>query len=181
LILAKCIKSNIDAINRCIELSPVSLRARDVSSLFALLIENLGKNYLETSFDLYLSYFYDCSVIDDQAHTDSKEPDNFDHLLVAKINNQMIELLQAHFHASILPVMIISPALYREIIATKNDFLQRLEQKMNLILQKNLSSIPTCFNIIDVCNWIDTILSRQKKTDFKPKDEYNISPTLVIL
>jgi hypothetical protein len=64
--------------------------------------------------------------------------------------------------------------VYKEIIAFKNEFLQRLEIKLNMILKKNLDLS---------CNWIEGLLAKQKMQDFKPKEEIlsNPEPTAVTL
>lgn len=72
-----------------------------------------------------------------------------------------------------------APVLYRDIITFKNEFLQRLEIKLNAILKKNLDG--SILLTTATCNWIETLFSKQKKTDFKPKDEVlgNPEPTHV--
>lgn len=57
----KCLKTNIESIARCVELSHSSdmyieiyARAGNVGELFSLLINNLGTKYLETALDKYL-------------------------------------------------------------------------------------------------------------------------------
>lgn len=58
--------------------------------------------------------------------------------------------------------MITVPSSHRDILALKNAFMASVEQKINSILQKSIEG--TMF-------WLGEILSRQKKNDFRPKDE----------
>jgi hypothetical protein len=44
----------------------------------------------------------------------------------------------------------------------KNSFMASLERKINIVLQKSIEGITY---------WLSELLSRQKKNDFRPKDE----------
>ena len=135
-----------------------------LNCLFKILAKTIWKLVSTSIFKLIYS------VIEDQGHIDLRYPPDFDYLLVAKLINQMIQLIQTHFQASVLPAMIDSASICRDVIVFKNDFLARLETKLNLILQKHLASVMA---------WIEVLLARQKKTDYKPKDEASTATTAV--
>lgn len=48
------------------------------------------------------------------------------------------------------------------MLTVKNTFMATLERKINIVLQKSIEGITS---------WLSEILSRQKKNDFRPKDE----------
>lgn len=54
------------------------------------------------------------------------------------------------------------PSTHRDLLVSKNTFLANLEQKINTLLQKIIEG---------VMHWFGEILNRQKKNDFRPKDE----------
>ncbi|KAI8911500.1 exocyst complex component Sec10-like protein [Gorgonomyces haynaldii] len=150
---SKMIEYNAMSINRAKQLSHPQDQPTDICRLFKDLIEHLGNQYLEIALD---------NTIEDLGHQDAKAEPHFDHLIVAKIVNQTIQLIQVHFRAAVLPHLLNSPTIYREIVNYKNDFLSRVEIKLNTILSTDLSNVK---------NWLEGLLGKLKKTDFKPKDE----------
>jgi hypothetical protein len=58
--------------------------------------------------------------------------------------------------------VITIPSVHRDILSMKNTFMSNLEGKINTVLQKSIEGITY---------WLSELLSRQKKNDFKPKDE----------
>lgn len=61
-----------------------------------------------------------------------------------------------------MPLIISIPSTHRDILLLKNGFMATLERKINIVLQKSIDGITY---------WLSELLSRQKKNDFKPKDE----------
>lgn len=48
------------------------------------------------------------------------------------------------------------------MLTLKNTFMATIERKVNIVLQKSIEGITY---------WLSELLGRQKKNDFKPKDE----------
>lgn len=99
-----------------------------------------------------------------------------------QVAHQMIQLFQLHFKSAVVwdcsvlflitfsltlfhaqtPVVSTTLAVFRDMIFYENEFISTLESKLNAILSKSLDMIATSFEIL---------LSKQKKTDFKPKED----------
>ncbi len=96
------------------------------------------------------------------------EPD-LDNLCVAKITSEITQLCQVHFEVSIVPTLAHSPAIYRNLVLCKNSLIAKLENRLDQLLEMNLKcdkhSNTACYT------WIEHILAKQKKTDFKSKEE----------
>ena len=57
--------------------------------------------------------------------------------------------------------MSSQPTVHRELLIRKNEFVSVLENKVNLIIQK----------IVDLSvGWMSNLLLKQKKFDYRPKD-----------
>lgn len=75
---------------------------------------------------------------------------------------KVIQLVQKHFQTAIVPLVASAPSTHRSILSSKNKFMGALEGKSNDVLQKELDGITS---------WLTELLSRQKRNDFKPRDE----------
>ncbi|ORX63320.1 exocyst complex component Sec10 [Anaeromyces robustus] len=156
----KLLKIHSESIIRCNELSLVNELPQNIKDLFDILINYLGNIYIETALDV---------EIDNISAFDSKSEPNFDHLNTFKLANNFIHLLQEHFQNSILPFIETYPTVHRQIVETKNEFISKMEQKLNVILQKQINCIS---------NWLSVLLQKQRKNDFKPKEDSIVSSSL---
>ncbi|TPX36908.1 hypothetical protein SmJEL517_g00874 [Synchytrium microbalum] len=151
----KLLAIHLEGIQRCKELSTPSDMPRHMRILFDHLVEQVGKRYLEMAIDLFMedSFPHDSKM--------SNEPD-LRSLGLVFVANQVLQLFQLHFQNSILPVVMNSPAVHRDLVVVKNEYMASVESRLNSLLQKQIDVIE---------RWIDILLGRQKKTDFRPKDE----------
>ncbi|KAI9013349.1 exocyst complex component Sec10-like protein [Phycomyces nitens] len=140
-----------EAIVRCVELSDVQDLPSYIKKLYGLLVDFMDVKYLDIVLD---------DVIEELGNT-KVEPE-MTCFPVIKTTTHMIQLLQEHFQTAVVPLVAGSPAVHKEILINKNTFMSLLEQKVNTLLQKILDSAS---------GWLSEILSRQKKNDFRPKDE----------
>lgn len=81
---------------------------------------------------------------------------------VVTATTEVIQLMQKHFQAAVVPLVVGSPSIHRQVLNSKNKFMSALEDKTNAMLQKQLDG---------AISWLSELLSRQKRNDFKPKDE----------
>jgi exocyst complex component 5 len=58
------------------------------------------------------------------------------------------------------------PTIHRDLLIKKNELIAVLETKVNVVIQKSID-----FAIV----WMTQILSKQKKFDYKPKDNEVVS------
>jgi len=156
----KLLKIHSESIIRCNELSIINELPQNIRDLFDILINYFGTNYIEVALDV---------EIENISAFDSKTEPTFDHLTTFKSANNFIHLLQEHFQNSILPFIETYPTVHRQIVETKNEFISKMEQKLNIILQKQINCIS---------NWLGILLQKQKKNDFKPKEDSIISSSL---
>jgi hypothetical protein len=88
------------------------------------------------------------------------EPD-FKSLSIIQLCNTCVHLLQNFFQTSVSPLVSPQPSLYRELLVNKNEFTTSLESKLSFVLQKAYDS---------TISWLEVIVAKQKKFDFRPKD-----------
>ncbi|KAL7748429.1 Exocyst complex component 5 [Sorochytrium milnesiophthora] len=150
------LKMHVDAVSRCVELSDPSDVSRSVGALFTVLVDHVGKRYAEVALD---------AALEDNVLDGKSEPD-YKCLGVVQTANTVVHLLQAHFHNAILPMVASSPMYHRELVANKNAVLSRLESRINILVTRIIdgTSTPTIM-------YLSSILAKQKKTDFKPKED----------
>eukprot|EP00833_Pecoramyces_ruminatium_P010061 jgi/Orpsp1_1/1184093/evm.model.c7180000087980.1 len=156
----KLLKIHTESIIRCNELSLINELPQNIKELFDILINYLGNNYIEVALDV---------EIEDITAFDGKSEPNFDHLITFKLANNFIHLLQEHFQNTILPFIEVYPTVHRQIVESKNEFISNMEKKFNIILQKEINCIS---------NWLGVLLQKQKKYDFRPKEDSIISSSL---
>ncbi|KAI9251571.1 exocyst complex component Sec10-like protein, partial [Sporodiniella umbellata] len=140
-----------EAIVRSVELedSPESLDS--LKKLFGILIDYMGQKYLDIAIDEVL-----------ESLSNKKDQPEMFSLSVVKSAIDIMQLMQKHFESAILPLVTGTPSTHRDLLVLKNKFMASLEQKINRLLQKTVEG---------VVYWLGEILGRQKKNDFKPKDE----------
>ncbi|KAL2914341.1 Exocyst complex component 5 [Polyrhizophydium stewartii] len=100
--------------------------------------------------------------LDDLSAADTKVEPDLGHLQIAKTTTRVLQIFQLQFQTQLLPLLAGSPALHREMILFKNELFSSLEQKVNALLQGKIAVASA---------WLEVLLSRQKKTDFKPRDD----------
>ncbi|KAI8988471.1 exocyst complex component Sec10-domain-containing protein [Mycotypha africana] len=140
-----------EAILRCVELEDSQQMQTTLKTIYEVLIDYMGQKYLDIALD---------DVLDDLSNV-VKEPE----LVCFSVINcasSIMKLMQKHFETAILPLIINNPTMHRNILALKNSFLAKLERKINAVLQRTVRGITY---------WLNDILSRQKRYDFRPKEE----------
>ncbi|CAB4489655.1 exocyst complex component Sec10 [Rhizophagus irregularis] len=154
------LKIHVEAIRRSVKLSPPSELPKFTSALFHVLLDSIGKQYVDTALD---------TCLDQITAMDSKYEPDFKPFRVIKIAKDIIHLAQNHFQMAILPLASPSLTIHRDLTSDKNRFMMGVENKMNSAVQKMIDVIIARLSYL---------LSRQKKVDFKPKDEDDIVASL---
>ncbi|CAO3675747.1 unnamed protein product [Umbelopsis vinacea] len=148
--ILKMLQVHAESITRSVELADAQELPQRIASLFELLMDFMGSKYLDIAMDtLY-------EEIDTRAEPELRS------FVVVKAVKDIIHLLQEHFETSILPLIATSTAVHRQTVARKNDFMTELENKANGLLQREVDAIT---------NWLAGLLSKQKRNDFRPKEE----------
>ncbi|KAH9837484.1 Exocyst complex component Sec10 [Teratosphaeria destructans] len=131
---------------------------KEVRELLHLLIANVGEIYLETALD---SANDQASAVENPK---SNEPDlSFITDLRAAIN--VLHLMLATINMLLLPLAASNLTIRRDLEKNTTVFTDRMESKIDLVLQRTLDSCLT---------WTSRLLAKQSKTDFRPKDDTNL-------
>ncbi|KAH6564177.1 hypothetical protein BASA50_006867 [Batrachochytrium salamandrivorans] len=150
---AKCFAAYSQCLRRCKELSQIENLPLCASLLFKLLIKELGSSAMLAGIDVELDILLS---------TDHKAEPDIGQLKVVRTINRILQILHGQFQAQLFPLLASAPTLCREIVTIKNDFFSAVEQRLNSILQRK---------IVVVISWLEVLLLRQKKGDFKPRDD----------
>lgn len=143
-----------EAVGRALELSGGHEAPRDVREMLTLLIANLGEIYLETALD---------SAID-QAATNETSKEEPDYSLLSDLKNgvSILHLVLTTIQTLLLPLVVSNVTVRREVERSTQVYIDRMEGKIDTILQKTLDSALA---------YTARLLSQQKKTDFRPRDD----------
>jgi exocyst complex component 5 len=112
----------------------------------------LGRKYVSTGLQL---------ALEDMSGYDSKSTPAVGHLSLVQISNQIIQAFQLHVQSCEMQILASSVTSHRDMILSKNDFISSVESQLNQLVQKRINSI---------LDWIQTIFSKQKKSDYNLKD-----------
>ncbi|KAF8977784.1 Exocyst complex component 5 [Entomortierella lignicola] len=151
--VTELLKIHAESVVRSVGLLPVSGRPKNIGILFQLLNDYIGMRYIDAALD---------SALEDLSAMDPKIPPDLKPIKRVKLVGGIVHLLQAHFQTTILTLTVPSPQVYRETVIQKNKLMANIEAKANATIQKEIDVILA---------WLETCLSRQRRTDFKPKDD----------
>ncbi|KAI8834800.1 exocyst complex component Sec10-like protein [Chytriomyces cf. hyalinus JEL632] len=149
----KMLEIHLEALRRCKELSKQGDLPRNVLTVYKELIGYAGQRYLLISLDL---------VAENITTLDGKTEPHFHNLEVVRVENAILNLFQMHFQTSILPLMSLSPTIHRDAVITKNEFMEAVETRINAIIKTHVDAIQ---------EWLEIILSKQKRSDYRPRDD----------
>ncbi|KAG0312305.1 Exocyst complex component 5 [Linnemannia gamsii] len=152
-LVVKLLKIHAESVLRSLGLLPVSGRPKNTAVLFQLLTDYIGMRYIDAALD---------SAMEDLSAMDPKFPPDLRPMKRVKLVNGIIHLIQMHFQTTILPLTVPSPQVYRDTVIQKNKLMANVEAKANSTIQKEIDVILA---------WLETCLGRQRKSDFKPKDD----------
>ncbi|GAA5804381.1 hypothetical protein HPULCUR_009869 [Helicostylum pulchrum] len=148
--IMRILNIHAEAVIRCVELEDSQELLSSLRRIYNVLVDFIGQKYLDIAMD---------ETLDDL--TNNKEPE-LACFPVIKSATDITQLMQKHFESAVLPLVISIPSTHRDMLALKNAFMTALERKINIVLQKSIEGITY---------WLSELLGRQKKNDFKPKDE----------
>ncbi|KAL9000600.1 MAG: hypothetical protein Q9188_005650, partial [Gyalolechia gomerana] len=144
-----------EAIGRGLELNGGNETAKDVSALHQILVTNMGEIYLETALDAA----NDLAV--SQEGVTKNEPD-LSYVPTLNPAITIMHLLSTFIHTVLLPLAAPHISIRKTMSRSTNQMMDSLENKVNSIVQHSIDVI---------LNWTSKLLSAQKKTDFRPRDD----------
>ncbi|KAF5333682.1 hypothetical protein D9611_002557 [Ephemerocybe angulata] len=145
----RVMKWHAEAIGRCVELSPANDVPKSTFALLRVLAEALGANYVELALETL-----------DAA--ESKAEPSLHILVVIRSVDLICHLWQQYINVALLPLASSSVTSRREMVQFNTQTTNRIEGATNNVLQKLTDSIV---------NWLSAQLSKQKKNDFKPRND----------
>ncbi|KAA1466748.1 exocyst complex component Sec10 [Dentipellis sp. KUC8613] len=148
------LKWHAEAIGRCVELSPANDTPKHAFALFRALAETLGGGYMETALETALSR------VDAADHT--KAEPNLQPLSVLRAVDLICHLWQQYVNIALLPLVASSVTVRREMVVYNNQTVSKIEGAANNLISRLTDAIIT---------WLSTQLAKQKKTDFKPRND----------
>lgn len=131
---------------------------KEIRELLHLLISNMGEVYLETALD---------AAIDSAAAAESNpkvEPD-LSYITDLRTAVSVLHLMLTTIQVLLLPLAATNLTIRRDLEKGTNSFTDRMESKIDAVLQRTIDAALA---------WTSRLLSGQKKTDFKPKDDANL-------
>ncbi|PVU84753.1 hypothetical protein BB559_007432 [Furculomyces boomerangus] len=142
-----------ESISRATELTKLGDLPAVVVNLFRFLMDFVNNEYLIIGLN-------DCL----EELRDSKSEPNVEMILrCILVNSQVIGLVHSHYSHTVAPLLTCSSHhLLRELISDKNNFVITIESKSNVLMNNFIQSS---------LNWIAVLLSKQKRTDFRPGND----------
>lgn len=144
-----------EAVGRSLELSTSLETPKEIRELLHLLLANVGEIYLETALDAAV----DAAT---QAEASSKTEPDLSYITDLRAAISVLQLVQTTCTLLLLPLAATNRSIHRDLTKQSEQFVEKMESKIDTILQKTLDA---------ALNWTGRLLSTQKKTDFRPKDE----------
>ena len=144
-----------EAVGRGLELNGGNETAKDVSALLHILITNMAEIYLETALDA-------ANDLAASQETATKSEPDLSYIPTLKPAITIMHLLSTFIHTILLPLATSNISIRKEMTRSTTQTLESLENKVNTILQHTIDVI---------LNWTSRLLSNQKKTDFRPRDD----------
>ncbi|KAL8992489.1 MAG: hypothetical protein Q9169_007068 [Polycauliona sp. 2 TL-2023] len=144
-----------EAVGRGLELNGGNETARDVAALLQILITHMAEIYLETALDA-------ANELAASQETVTKSEPDLSYVPMLKPAITIMHLLSTFIHTVILPLASSNISIKKDMTRSTIQTLENLELKVNTILQHTIDVI---------LNWTARLLSNQKKTDFRPRDD----------
>ncbi|KAI0065945.1 exocyst complex protein [Artomyces pyxidatus] len=150
----KMLKWHAEAIGRCVELSPPNDVPKNTFALSRALSEVIASGYMETGIDTALSRL--------DAVDHSKTEPSLQSLTVLHTVDLICHLWQQYVNIALLPLATSSVTVRREMVVFNNQTVSKVEGAANALMQRLADAIVS---------WMSTQLAKQKKTDFKPRND----------
>ncbi|GAM86679.1 hypothetical protein ANO11243_046970 [Dothideomycetidae sp. 11243] len=147
-----------ESVGRGLELAGGHETPKDVRELLGLLISNIGEIYLETALDAQI----ESAALQENP---KNEPD-YTYISNLQAGVSILHLLVVTVQTLLMPLAASNLTIRRDLDKTTNSFVDRMESKIDTILQKTIDSSSA---------WTSKLFSQQKKTDFRPRDEASLN------
>ncbi|KAH8999163.1 exocyst complex component Sec10 [Lactarius akahatsu] len=148
------LKWHAEAIGRCAELTPPNDVPKHTFALFRALAEVIAVGYIETAINTAVARL---EAIDHTKIEPSLQP-----LSLLRSVDLICHLWQQYVNIALLPLAASSVVVRREMVVFNNQTVSKVEGAANSLMQRLIDAIVS---------WMATQLAKQKKTDFKPRND----------
>ncbi|QRW15862.1 exocyst complex component Sec10 [Rhizoctonia solani] len=142
-----------EAIGRCVEIGPTSEVPKHALSLLRVLSEALGRSYIEVAIETAQNRL--------ESRDTKTEPD-LSGLAIIRCTDLICHLWQQYINIALLPLASSSVTLRREMSIFSSQTISRIEGATNTLMQKIIDAVLV---------YLASQLSKQKKNDFKPRND----------
>jgi hypothetical protein len=148
-----------EAVGRGLELSTSGNDTpKEVRELLHLLIANMGEIYLETALDAANEKAYAAE------QTTKTEPDT-SYIIDLRTAISILHLMLTTVKMLLLPLASTNLTIRRDLEKRTSAFTDRMESKTDAVLQRTIDASLA---------WTARLLTGQKKTDYRPRDDANL-------
>ncbi|KAH9927166.1 exocyst complex component Sec10 [Epithele typhae] len=167
LVAERMLKWHAEAIGRAVELSPANDAPKHTFALLRVLSAAICNSYIETALET-LQARLDA--------LDNKSEPSMQPLTVLREVNLISHLWQRYVTMALLPLASSSVTIRREMMVFNNQAVSRIEGATNQAMQKLTDGKCEAgqFELDSrtaIVNWLSAQLAKQKRTDFKPKND----------
>ncbi|KAN0131360.1 Exocyst complex component Sec10-like protein [Lactarius tabidus] len=148
------LKWHAEAIGRCAELTPPNDVPKHTFALFRALAEVIAVGYIETAINTAVARL---EAIDHTKIEPSLQP-----LSLLRSVDLICHLWQQYVNIALLPLAASSVVVRREMVVFNNQTVSKVEGAANSLMQRLIDA---------VVSWMAMQLAKQKKTDFKPRND----------
>ncbi|KAF2214767.1 hypothetical protein CERZMDRAFT_36895 [Cercospora zeae-maydis SCOH1-5] len=131
---------------------------KEIRELLHLLITHMGEMYLETALDAA----NDSAAV---AEANTKTEPDLTYIADLRTAVSVLHLMLTTIQMLLLPLAASNLTIRRDLEKQTTSFVDRMESKIDSVLQKTIDAALT---------WTQKLLSGQKKTGFRPKDDFNL-------
>ncbi|WVO25118.1 uncharacterized protein IAS62_006504 [Cryptococcus decagattii] len=149
----RMMKWHAEAVGRAVELSNNGDVGKNALALLKVLSEAIGRSFIETALD---------SAFARLEQQDSKTEPDLQLLAILKAADQICHLWQRYTAMALFPLAGSNVPIRREMITLNSHSVVRMEGKVNNVIQKTIDN---------VISWLSYLLTKQKKNDYKPKND----------
>lgn len=161
---------------------------KNAFSLLKVLADSFGKAYLETALDTAL---HQLELYEGKAEPDLRP------IKVIRLADMIMQLWQRYLATALVPLAGTSVTIRREMGIFNNHVSVRIEGKVNEIVQRttdgafrqhplDTSTLADFLSTPAIVTWLTFLLAKQKKLDFKPRNDneafsrVNTEPCLLV-
>jgi len=148
-----------EGVGRGLELAATGNDApKEVRELLQLLISNMGEIYLETALDAANDTAF-------AAEQNTKTEPDTSYITDLRLAISILHLMLTTIQMLLLPLAASNLTIRRDLEKQTSVFTDRMEGKIDTVLQRTIDA---------ALNWTGRLLTGQRKTDFRPRDDANL-------